>query len=93
MEKSDFALSFGELNLSQLRVCGHQSADGSLKVEINLHSLTVDDRRKGTKVSRLLDKKDVSPNDSFFYMLYEQKPGGEKNSKKHKLHFYFKNVT
>lgn len=66
--------------MKQLYIGGYMTEDGSLNVKLTLLSLTMEDCRKDTKISRLLDKKESAPNDLFVYMLYQQDTKGNKNS-------------
>uniref|UniRef100_A0A915CSW2 Vacuolar protein sorting-associated protein 13A n=1 Tax=Ditylenchus dipsaci TaxID=166011 RepID=A0A915CSW2_9BILA len=88
LEKSDCALAFGELTLKKLSMSGYMTEDGSLKCELSLVSLTMDDRRKESKVPRLLDKKNTSSDEAFFYALYQQNPNGEKKVELTSSQFY-----
>ncbi|KAI1728266.1 SHR-binding domain of vacuolar-sorting associated protein 13 domain-containing protein [Ditylenchus destructor] len=71
----DNVSAFGELNLSGLRISGKCTQDGSFTIELKLRELIIEDKRKDTKIPRLLDKKSSSSKSSFFKMFYEQKFG------------------
>lgn len=66
------------MNIQELNLDGHMVEDGSMLVNIALATFTMDDRRKNSKVRRLMDKKDAKSTDQFISLKYNQNEKGDK---------------